>query len=163
MTKPRKASEAYLQKLKDPQWQQKRLRIMERDRFMCQNCEDTKRPQAVHHRWYEYGRDPWDYPDEALVTLCDECHGFERESRQRVEQDLLRLLKRHFLYAELHFFLLSLERMPPEVLHGLALGSIHPGHWWPVEQWLVERRERHTDERETYEGEIAERETEMGV
>ena len=28
----------------------------------------------VHHLWYESGRDPWDYPDEALVSLCSDCH-----------------------------------------------------------------------------------------
>lgn len=32
----------------------------------------------VHHRYYDEGKDPWDYPSEALVTLCKDCHEYER-------------------------------------------------------------------------------------
>lgn len=28
----------------------------------------------VHHFYYIKNRHPWDYPDNALVTLCDLCH-----------------------------------------------------------------------------------------
>ena len=28
----------------------------------------------VHHSYYQKGRTPWDYPDEALQTLCWVCH-----------------------------------------------------------------------------------------
>lgn len=28
----------------------------------------------VHHKYYILGRLPWDYADEAFLTLCDSCH-----------------------------------------------------------------------------------------
>lgn len=38
----------------------------------------------VHHKYYILGRLPWDYADEALVTLCDSCH-YELHEREYVE------------------------------------------------------------------------------
>ena len=31
----------------------------------------------VHHKRYEAGRDPWDYPNDALAALCGRCHEAE--------------------------------------------------------------------------------------
>lgn len=28
----------------------------------------------VHHNYYTRGKKPWEYPDDALVTLCEDCH-----------------------------------------------------------------------------------------
>ena len=28
----------------------------------------------VHHKYYQRSKSPWDYPNEALVTLCWKCH-----------------------------------------------------------------------------------------
>jgi hypothetical protein len=69
----------YAEKLKDPRWQKKRLEIMGRDEFMCQGCQDTTSMLSVHHRYYVKGREPWDYPDNLLVTLCQVCHEHERD------------------------------------------------------------------------------------
>jgi len=33
----------------------------------------------VHHLYYVKGRDPWEYPDFALVPLCDDCHAFQHD------------------------------------------------------------------------------------
>lgn len=63
----------YSEKLRDPRWQRRRLQIMERDNWRCQLCFDDESTLHVHHVWYA-GRDPWDAPDEALITLCHECH-----------------------------------------------------------------------------------------
>lgn len=37
----------------------------------------------VHHKYYVFGDAPWEYPDEAVVTLCHECH-FEVHSKNRI-------------------------------------------------------------------------------
>lgn len=58
-------------------WQKKRLEILNRDEFTCQECmagEDHGVTLHVHHLWYAPNRKPWDYPDTALKTLCSECH-----------------------------------------------------------------------------------------
>lgn len=59
---------------KDPRWQEKRLRIMERDGFFCRSCGSKKSTLHVHHKAYEKGGRIWDTPDEDLITLCEDCH-----------------------------------------------------------------------------------------
>ena len=63
----------YAQKLRDPRWQRKRLEILSRDDFTCQECKATDKTLHVHHRFYKKGLEPWEY-DKALVTLCEDCH-----------------------------------------------------------------------------------------
>lgn len=65
---------AYFAKLKDPRWQKKRLEILNRDQFTCRLCDDKESTLHVHHVWYERGADPWDYPENCLITLCENCH-----------------------------------------------------------------------------------------
>lgn len=64
----------YSEKLKDPRWQRKRLEILQRDNFCCQSCNDAEKTLHVHHVFYQKGRDPWDYSNCDLITLCDDCH-----------------------------------------------------------------------------------------
>jgi hypothetical protein len=64
----------YSERLRDPRWQKKRLEIMQRDGFACTLCQDERATLNVHHCYYEQDRDPWDYPDTSLLTLCQPCH-----------------------------------------------------------------------------------------
>lgn len=64
---------SYRKMLTDSRWSQRRLDIMRRDGFRCRRC-GGKGKLNVHHRWYIYGRQPWQYPDCSLVTLCEKCH-----------------------------------------------------------------------------------------
>ena len=64
----------YSDKLKDPRWQRKRLEILQRDEWACRSCGDKTNTLHVHHRWYVSGREPWEYPDVALLSLCQDCH-----------------------------------------------------------------------------------------
>lgn len=63
---------SYFEKLKDPRWQKKRSRILERDSFTCRHCDSTTKTLNVHH--LAYSKDPWDSQDEDLLTLCEDCH-----------------------------------------------------------------------------------------
>lgn len=72
-------AKTYSEKLRDPRWQKKRLLILERDEWQCQLCYDKETMLVVHHRYYTPGAEPWEYPDEALVVLCDNCHQEEHE------------------------------------------------------------------------------------
>jgi hypothetical protein len=83
----------YAKKLLDPRWQKRKSEIQIRDDFTCQACGDKSTTLHVHHRWYERGRDPWDYPDSALVLLCVTCHDFEKDERPSCESSLLRAAK----------------------------------------------------------------------
>jgi len=81
----------YWQKLKDPRWQRKRLEIMERDNFECQNCGDKDTTLNVHHGYYEKGVDPWEYPDNSLVTLCEPCHLAARDRKLALDKMIAHL------------------------------------------------------------------------
>lgn len=80
----------YAEKLKDPRWQKKRLKILERDKWQCVKCHDDKSTLHVHHKKYDENKDPWDYPDKQLETLCETCH----EKTHAVGVDLERVKKR---------------------------------------------------------------------
>ena len=64
----------YSEKLQDPRWQKKRLEIMSRDGFRCIKCESETNTLTVHHFYYISGRQPWEYPDASMHTLCRQCH-----------------------------------------------------------------------------------------
>ena len=60
------------------QWKEKRNTILNRDHNKCQYCGSCCNLQ-VHHKYYSKypdGKkvDPWNYPDDALITLCAKCH-----------------------------------------------------------------------------------------
>lgn len=71
----------YLELLKDPRWQKRRLEIFERDGFACTNCESKLNTLHLHHIRYSIGN-PWDAPDEYLTTLCEICHMAEEKYKR---------------------------------------------------------------------------------
>jgi hypothetical protein len=73
----------YSEKLLDPRWQKKRLKIMERDNFSCTCCNDDKLSLQVHH--LSYKGNPWDVDDNQLITLCLDCHGLYEFLKKRKE------------------------------------------------------------------------------
>jgi 5-methylcytosine-specific restriction endonuclease McrA len=81
----------YAEKLMDPKWQRKRLLIMERDGFQCRDCKAAEKTLHVHHCHYCKGN-PWETPDELLLTLCTDCH----ETRNVLEDGVRYLLGKIF-------------------------------------------------------------------
>lgn len=77
----------YSEKLKDPRWQKRRLEIMQRDEFRCRICRDEKNTLNVHHCNY-YG-DPWEAPDEDLVTLCESCHAAIESLQKKIHRQMV--------------------------------------------------------------------------
>lgn len=78
----------YGEKLKHPKWQMRRLEILSRDNATCQLCGDTETELQVHHKSY-YG-EPWDAPNEALVTICKHCHALVEELK-RIFSNILKI------------------------------------------------------------------------
>jgi hypothetical protein len=76
----------YWEQLRDPRWQKKRLEIMQRDEFICQSCGDAGKTLNVHHGYYAKGLAPWEYEDETLRTLCEDCHKMAEESLASLRQ-----------------------------------------------------------------------------
>ncbi len=65
---------AYCLLLRTAEWHSRRAQIHARERFKCKECGYTGSLET-HHLKYVVNWLPWDYPDDALVTLCGECHG----------------------------------------------------------------------------------------
>ena len=57
---------------------------MSRDNFACSLCGSTFEKLTVHHLYYTPDADPWDYDNEAFVTLCDGCHKYAHTSLQKI-------------------------------------------------------------------------------
>lgn len=72
----------YGEQLKHPNWQRKRLEVMEAAEFQCENCGDKESTLNVHHRRYVKGRMVWEYERPDLVCLCYQCHMSEHELRE---------------------------------------------------------------------------------
>ena len=64
----------YSEQYKHPNWQKKRLEILNRDNFTCQKCGDKETTLHIHHLIYYNNRKVWDYKNSDLVTLCKDCH-----------------------------------------------------------------------------------------
>lgn len=81
-----KKSESYYEKqLKTKEWRAKREKILKRDGYKCAYC-GSKSKLNVHHKYYNLypnGKhvNAWDYPDDALITLCESCHKKVHETK----------------------------------------------------------------------------------
>lgn len=65
----------FFEQYKDPRWQKKRLEIMKRDNFTCQSCDVNYNTLNVHHIVpYRKETKPWEYENDELITLCEDCH-----------------------------------------------------------------------------------------
>lgn len=80
---------SYIQKLRSPKWQKKRLQILERDKWKCVSCGRGDINLQVHHIYYEKGVEPWAYKDSVYQTLCERCH----EKRQAIVDDGVNAIK----------------------------------------------------------------------
>jgi 5-methylcytosine-specific restriction endonuclease McrA len=68
-----KTKEEYYKELHDKRWYIKRKHIMELDDFKCRECGSTEN-LVVHHKDYLDNKKAWEYPDDMLITLCEDCH-----------------------------------------------------------------------------------------
>lgn len=71
-------------------WKRKRSRIIRRDKGQCTTC-GSKEKLCVHHTYYykDY-REPWRYPDESLITLCEKCHNKWHKHHKSIYKDNLK-------------------------------------------------------------------------
>lgn len=99
----------YKKKFLDPRWQKKRLSILQRDEFSCCRCGDTEQTLHVHHKYYTYGVEPWDYEDELLETLCVICHEEEGWDKAWFNDILKDVLKNGFTYHHLAQYISGLH------------------------------------------------------
>ncbi len=130
----------YAEKLRDPRWQKKRLEILERDEWTCQLCGDKETTLVVHHRWYRKGKDPWDYPDNCLATLCESCH--EQETGAISQCDgYLQMIRENLWSDDLQSLAVDIAFGGPHSYNDLSVElasrvMIHPEWFRPIFDFL---------------------------
>lgn len=90
----------YKEQLLDNRWKLKRDSILKRDEKQCQHCESSKNLQ-VHHKYYKHDLMAWQYPDEALITLCKNCHQEEEEKLRELSSTIFMSLRKCGFDADL--------------------------------------------------------------
>jgi 5-methylcytosine-specific restriction endonuclease McrA len=78
----------FLAKYRDPRWQRLRLEVMQEANFMCDECHSETETLNVHHRFYRKGADPWEYDLDELVCLCEKCHQYIHQQKNRLNAAL---------------------------------------------------------------------------
>jgi len=79
----------YAELLRHPEWQKKRLEVLDLHSFICDVCQEPNgNPLNVHHKMYLKGRSPWDYDNKYFKVLCDVCHKKEHEILNKIQEIL---------------------------------------------------------------------------
>lgn len=68
-----KSNLGYKAKLRDERWLNKRKIILDRAKNQCEDCGGCSRLE-IHHCYYMFGCEPWEYPFDSLRCLCRSCH-----------------------------------------------------------------------------------------
>lgn len=63
----------YNEQLRDGRWLKKKSEILLRDKYKCCRCGSTSNLN-IHHKYYLPSTMAWEYPSDALTTLCETCH-----------------------------------------------------------------------------------------
>jgi len=80
-------SDGYSKSLKSRKWKTKRKRIIFRDGNKCTNCGSNENLCVHHIYYYKEKVQPWDYPDDALITLCEKCHNEWHKYNKNIYRD----------------------------------------------------------------------------
>ncbi len=114
------AKKSYFEKLKDPKWQEKRLRILDRAGFACEWCGTTDTTLHVHHGYYTRGKEPWEYGDDTLYCLCEHCHDETESLKHDLHIEVARLHPKYLreLFLSIQEFKARVEagQVPQEVI-----------------------------------------------
>lgn len=108
MKKDREKTLSYNEQIKSPHWQKRRLQILQRDNFTCQICGSTEKTLHVHHLCYRKDAKIWDYPDNTLITLCEDCHRMEHEMQSENDYSVTNLIHDLLISGFTNFELVSI-------------------------------------------------------
>lgn len=64
---------------------------MKRDNFKCTNCGEGSKTLNVHHGYYESNKNPWEYDDKTLHTLCEDCHLLAEDRKRDLQFEIAKI------------------------------------------------------------------------
>ncbi len=89
---------------RDPRWQRLRLRVFERDGWKCRMCNQDGKTLHAHHPVYRaFSEGPWDYEVDELVTVCEDCHKEEHETKSLGKSAMLLEFVKQGVWSEEDF------------------------------------------------------------
>ena len=90
-------NENYRIKLKDPKWIERANNIRHLDDYECIDCGlsfvKDKDKLDVHHTYYDFNKEIYDYPDKNLICLCHSCHSKEHKIGKSLDAKFKKYLK----------------------------------------------------------------------
>lgn len=126
----------YQKRLTDPRWQRRRLERLEAAKWRCMDCGDARSELHVHHDWYSSGREPWNYPDSALIVVCHVCHEIRHGRRHASDRHIRIQLPREPLRPEAR----QLQQVDEELKHLFQAGPLTPEQCARAQQLQAMRR-----------------------
>lgn len=69
----------YLKTYSSVEWQKVRLKVFERDKWICQHCKRGDKQLQVHHLKYNWNEPCYKIDMKWLQSLCVSCHEKETE------------------------------------------------------------------------------------
>lgn len=102
-TKRQNLNASYFAKLSDERWIKKRDFVKQRSDFKCEDCGTSSGQLEVHHCYYLYGYEPWEYPTSSLRCLCKKCHT-SRDPIEKKNRGLLAHLTQEEIETMNNFF-----------------------------------------------------------
>lgn|SRR5574343_247085 len=118
---------SYSIKLRDPRWQKLRLFVLERDNWTCQKCLAKNKTLTVHHLYYIPNRDPWDYPEDILITLCETCNQYEYEYIEMTCECFINCIRKYCLSDEIDELIINIGRYGKTCINNMIIERYHHG------------------------------------
>lgn len=109
----------YSDKLKDPRWDEKRKEILARDDFKCQLCRSKNTELHVHHKYY-LDVEPWEHPDNCLISLCADCHDEEHAKLTELDNHILNAFRQSFMADDISKIMLGFMSIKPDHVPGMS-------------------------------------------
>jgi hypothetical protein len=130
---------SYHELLKRPEWQRKRLEVMDRADFKCSRCSSHDKTLNVHHRFYLKGRKPWEYPDDVFVCLCEACHIKWHEHLDPVRQALGYLSIEQLESIQTHLKSFSVD-VPKSTINDSKTDENNPSIGWEIGRVVISEK-----------------------
>ncbi len=64
----------YSDQYRHPNWQKKRLEVLNEKGFSCELCGDDHELLHVHHKRYLKDKKIWEYTNSDFIVACHSCH-----------------------------------------------------------------------------------------
>lgn len=121
-------TDTYREQLKSEQWKDFSNRIRESYHGACAICRRTDVATQVHHKFYEFERNLWEYDASEVILLCTGCHAALHKELMEFRKSVMGLLRPEEFRVLNGALRIALEKYDPlTFVHALAEFVSSPG------------------------------------